>query len=64
MVEEKKPTILFLTETKFQQSIYGGIKWKLGFANVFVVDSVSKSGGLALFWKEDISLASRITFTL
>jgi hypothetical protein len=29
------------------------IRIKLGFDNLFVVDCVGRSGGLALFWKSD-----------
>jgi hypothetical protein len=32
------------------------ILMKLGFANLFVVDSVDRSGGLAMLWKKDCSL--------
>ena len=28
-------------------------KWKVGFANDFVVDCVGRSGGLILLWHED-----------
>jgi hypothetical protein len=30
------------------------IRYKSGFQNLFVVDSVGKSGGLALLWGEDV----------
>jgi hypothetical protein len=56
LVEEKRPTILFLMETKLQRTKMTCLRVKLGFDSMFVVDSVGRSGGLALFWKEDVQL--------
>ncbi|XP_059446325.1 uncharacterized protein LOC132177864 [Corylus avellana] len=40
-------------ETKLTASRVERLKFQLGFGSVFVVDCVGKSGGLALFWKDD-----------
>jgi hypothetical protein len=53
LVKEKRPKVVFLIETKLRANKMIQIKYKLGFHNVFVVDCVGKSGGLALLWSED-----------
>jgi hypothetical protein len=55
-VKQKKPIIVFLMETKLQKAKMESIRCKLGFENMFMVDSIGKSGGTALFWGEDISV--------
>jgi exonuclease III len=52
MVKEKRPNIIFLMETKCRKSKMEGIRVKLGFEGLFVVEPVGQSGGLALLWKE------------
>lgn len=56
MAKEKRPTLLFLMETKSRQHSLERIRVKLGFEGLFVVDPVGRSGGLALLWKESGSL--------
>jgi hypothetical protein len=41
--------MVFLMETKLRKEKMDLIKYKLGFPNIFAVDSVGKSGGMALF---------------
>jgi hypothetical protein len=48
--------MVFLMETKLQKAKMESIRCKLGFENMFVVDSIVKSRGMALFWGEDISV--------
>ena len=48
LVKEKKPKMVFLTETKLQACRMETIKCQMGFGSVFGVDSVGWSGGLAL----------------
>jgi hypothetical protein len=52
MVKEKKPTLLFLMETKSRQNYMEVIRVKLGFDGLFNVDPVGRSGGLALLWRD------------
>ena len=56
MVKEKRPNILFLMETKCPQCKMEGIRVKLGFNGLFVVEPVDQSGGLALLWRETQAL--------
>lgn len=53
MVEEKKPRILFLMETRLPQSRMQVIRNTLGFAGMLVVDPIGTGGGLALLWREE-----------
>jgi exonuclease III len=52
MVKEQRPNIIFLMETKCRKSKMEGIRVKLGFEGLFVVEPIGQSGGLALLWKE------------
>jgi hypothetical protein len=56
MVKVKRPGLVFLMETKLRSNKMVEIKHKAGFTNVFVVDCVGRSGGLALMWGEDVDL--------
>jgi hypothetical protein len=55
-VKEKKPTMVFIIETKLQARKLEFIKIKAGFTNSFGVDSVGKSEGLVLMRNNDISI--------
>jgi hypothetical protein len=46
--------MVFLMETKLRREKMEVIHHKLGFPNLFVVDCVGKSGGLALLWGDEI----------
>jgi exonuclease III len=52
MVREKKPNLVFLMETKLRKNKMEVIWMKIGFKNLFVVESVEKSRGLGLFWED------------
>jgi hypothetical protein len=55
-VKEKKPTLLFLMETKSRQLTMEVLRAKLGFVGLFTVDPVGRSGGLALLWNNENEL--------
>ncbi|KAF7825904.1 reverse transcriptase [Senna tora] len=48
-----KPNFLFLSETKARNKKVEILRRKLKFDSMFVVDTVGRSGGLALFWKKN-----------
>ena len=50
LVKHKKPSFVFLMETLCYRNQLECLKNKLGFENMFVVDRVGRSGGLALLW--------------
>ena len=56
LAKEKKPDFLFLIKTKRSHLEMEWIRIKLGFEGSFVVNSIGRSGGLALMWKEDCNL--------
>lgn len=51
IVEEKRPTFLFLIETLCDLNKINQIKVLLGYDDCLVVDCIGHSGGLALMWK-------------
>ena len=51
LVRNKKPDFLFLMETLFTREKLESLKLKLGYANLFIVNKVGRSGGLALYSK-------------
>jgi exonuclease III len=56
LVKQKRPVMVFLMETKIRKSKMEIIRCKLHFENMFVVDSMGKSGGMALIWGEEVSV--------
>lgn len=56
LIKEKRPKIVFLMETKMQQRRMGAIKNKTGYSEMFVVDWVERSGGLALLWGDEFNV--------
>jgi hypothetical protein len=51
MVKERRPNFVFLMETLCQRKYMECLRYRLGFDNIFVVDPVGRSGGLALLWR-------------
>ena len=56
------PEIVFLAETKNKKCYMNKLKMKLQFDNLFVVDPVGRSGGLAVMWKKDVQV-KRVLYT-
>lgn len=54
-VHMHKPKILFLSETKKKSRDMELIRVRWGFHGYLFVDSISNSGGLALFWLSDVN---------
>nr|XP_027103245.1 uncharacterized protein LOC113724555 [Coffea arabica] len=50
------PSIVFLCETKNQETFMKKVRKRVKFENGFVVSSKGRAGELALFWKEDVTL--------
>jgi hypothetical protein len=53
------PAMVFLCETKKKAKDMNKLKWSLGFTNSVAVDCVGRSGGLALWWKEEVEVQVR-----
>ncbi|XP_031101919.1 uncharacterized protein LOC116005823 [Ipomoea triloba] len=53
LVSRKKPEFVFLMETKVNREHAERLRVKIGFEGLFYVDSVGRSGGLALLWRRN-----------
>lgn len=60
LIRQYSPGLVFLSETHLQGSRAQNFRYYVGFPNCFAVDSVGRSGGLLLLWKEewDVSIRS------
>ena len=56
MVRRWKPQIVFLMETKSKIKRMERIKNRIGFANGLIVPSRGRSGGMAMFWIQEVNL--------
>ncbi|XP_042950057.1 uncharacterized protein LOC122282168 [Carya illinoinensis] len=54
MVKEKDPRVIFLSETKSRRTKVETVRNRLGFECSFVVDSIGRSGGLVMMWKQEV----------
>jgi len=57
LVRAKKPSLVFLMETKLRRSKMEEIKSRLCFEGLFVVDCHGRSGGLALMWNREAHMS-------
>jgi exonuclease III len=57
LTKQKKPAMVFLMETKLHKTKMENVRCKVGYPNMFVVDRIGKSGGLALLWNDEISVS-------
>ena len=63
VVRSKGPNILFLMETKLSVNDMILIRDELGYRSMLAVPSVRRSGGLALLWKDDVTVNAQ-TYSL
>ena len=54
IVRQEAPSLLFVMETKIRGKRVEDLRATLGFAGCFAVDSVGLSGGIGLFWSNDV----------
>lgn len=57
LVKQYLPSLLCLSETKMRDDTVKGFMWSLGYNACLAVSSQGRSGGLALFWRSDISVS-------
>jgi exonuclease III len=50
------PDVLFVCETKLRENRIDWLRWKLGMPNMIVKDPEGQSGGLVMFWKNEINV--------
>jgi hypothetical protein len=51
-----KPTILCVLETQLHKTRVEGLARQLGYDRAFSISSSGRSGGLVMFWNNDIKL--------
>lgn len=59
LVRKYSPEILFLSETKSNQSEIRRVQDKLGFDKSLCVEARGRAGGLALFWVKEVEVMER-----
>ena len=47
-VKDKYPDLVFLMETRLRRNKMDGIRKRLNFVNILIVDCIGRSGGLAM----------------
>lgn len=57
VVEQYKPAVVFLSETRLDKDRALALRLRLGLANGQAVGAAGQSGGLALFWRGDVTVA-------
>ena len=53
----ERPGVGELPETRMSANRCKNLRWKLGLKNCLAVDSDGLSGGLVLFWDENINVS-------
>jgi hypothetical protein len=56
LIRDLCPNLVFLSETRQHNDRVSNLRFRLGLNKSFVVDSVGKGGGLALFWDDTIKI--------
>ena len=56
LVEASAPSVLCIVETQLAKYRVEGLASRLGFSSSFGVGSSGRSGGLCLYWKNNINL--------
>ena len=59
LVRSKGPIVLFLMETKLSVQEMIPIRDKLGYCSMLSVPSMRRSRGLALLWKDEVTVATQ-----
>jgi hypothetical protein len=57
VVEQYKPAMVFLLETRMDKERALALRFRFGFGNAQAVAAIGQSGGLALFWRGDVTVA-------
>ena len=56
LVKQSALTVLCIQETQLPKARVESLKGSLGFDNSFAVSSLGRSGGLGLFWNNNINI--------
>jgi hypothetical protein len=55
-VKDKCTDLVFLMETKLRKNKMDGIRSKLNYENMLIVDCIGRSEGLAMLWREGFGI--------
>lgn len=55
LIKSYKPDNIFLSETIYLESRINDLCNKFGYRHHFMVDSIGRSGGLAVMWKQNVA---------
>ena len=61
LIRNRRPAMIFLSETKMKDHRLDGVRRRMGFNNGFNVSPVGRAGGLSLWW--DNSLEVQVLFS-
>ena len=56
IVKLEGPSLLFVMEIKIKAKGVEDLKYTLGLAGSFAIDSFGLSGGIGLFWSKDVTV--------
>lgn len=55
LIKDRRPDVLFLSETKSKANKIEGLRIKFGYSQCFSVDAMGQGGGLAVFLKAQVN---------
>ncbi|KAB2601289.1 hypothetical protein D8674_002294 [Pyrus ussuriensis x Pyrus communis] len=56
LIRKKRPSMIFLSETKMKDHRILGVRRRLGYVHGFDVPPVGSSGGLSLWWEDNLEV--------
>ncbi|KAM1977585.1 hypothetical protein ACFX16_014369 [Malus domestica] len=63
LLQDNKPFVVFLSETRMNANQMGRLKFQLGMQGVLCVPRIGQEGGLCLLWRAGINVAFRLSYT-
>jgi exonuclease III len=57
LVEQHRPGVVFLSETRLNKDRATALRFPLGFAHADAVGATGQSGGVAILWRGDVTVA-------
>ncbi|KAB2616581.1 hypothetical protein D8674_023169 [Pyrus ussuriensis x Pyrus communis] len=56
LIRNRRPSMIFLSETKMKDHRICGVRRRLGYSNGFNVSPIGRSGGLSLWWEDNLEV--------
>jgi len=57
LAKDYAPSVLFIMETQINKYRVENLRFSFGFDSSFAVSSSGRSGGLGIFWKNDVDIS-------